>query len=315
MSLKPFRNQTWALIKKNLIIICIRSWFTTLLRYILPIAITAVLWNIPNFASPDTNGYGLGPITPVPSLEDALGNGKLVIVRPSSEPAPDLQRVLDKIVKPLGDAQISYLNSTKKNELLDSLDEACPIGDGGVASCFAAVVFHDSPLTPGGADRWNYDIRAAPKEFTGRFNTHKKEDPIDKIFFPLQIAVENAITNQTDTPEFGKYTNTPTQKQADEEYRTSFINIVEGMIMFFVFITAAFTVQHVSAMVAKDRESGMSDLIDSMSGGAAWSRMVSYCVAFDIAYLPLWIILGCCKFPSINRLTPQPSASSVSDHT
>lgn len=294
MSVKTFRSQTWALIKKNLIIICVRSWLTTLIRYIIPIVFISVLWHIPSFVH-DNNQYGMGDPAPIRSLEEALGDGKLVIFSDGRSPASDLERVLNTITKPLNKDNIHYFNSTKESDVLNRLDKECPVNNQGSAPCFGAVIFHDSPLTPGGDDWWNYDIRAAPDQFTGRFNSLKNNDPMDKLFLPLQAAVENAITNRTEMPSVVKYTQIGSQTDAEYERKLSFFGIVESLMLFFLFITAAFAVQHVSSMVAKDRDSGMAALVDSMSGGAAWARVTSYIISFDIVYLPLWIILGCCK--------------------
>ncbi|KAK0384392.1 hypothetical protein NLU13_8479 [Sarocladium strictum] len=300
MPLKTFRSQTWALIKKNLIIIFLRSWFTTFLRYIFPIIFVTILWKIPDFAQ-DKNQYGMGEATAVRSLEDALGDGKLVLITKGGSLAADLERVLDDITKPLSRANVVYLNGTGESDVLDGLDKECPVNNRGLAPCFGAVVFHDTPLTPGGEDWWNYDIRAAPDQFTGRFNTLKHNDPIDKLFLPLQAAVDNAILNQTELPEAVKFTQVGSQKDAEYDRKIKFLDMISSLVIFFLFITASFVVQHVSAMVAKDRDSGMSDLIDSMSGGAAWARVVSYVVTFDIAYLPLWIILGCLNWALLLR--------------
>jgi hypothetical protein len=46
-------------------------------------------------------------------------------------------------------------------------------------------------------------------------------------------------------------------------------------------------------MITTEREAGMTQLIDAM-GGSSSSRILSYVLAFDLIYLPCWIIFGFC---------------------
>ncbi|OHW97887.1 ATP-binding cassette sub-family a member 9 [Colletotrichum incanum] len=62
-----------------------------------------------------------------------------------------------------------------------------------------------------------------------------------------------------------------------------------GIVCFASMLALVF---HIVGTIASERESGMSQLIDIMGGGAASARVLSYVVAFDIIYFPTWVILG-----------------------
>jgi ATP-binding cassette, subfamily A (ABC1), member 3 len=291
MYLRAFCRQTWALVKKNLIIVCVRSWLSTFIRgYVIPIALITLLLNIQNFAK-DTNAYGFGNSFLVQDLAHTIGNKKLVLVREMGI-SLDVQHVLDTITKPLDAAKLVLLNST------DEVEETCPVDFHGNSPCHAVVIFQDSPLSEGGNASWRYTIRTDPSQAGSGFNVFNDASAVDRVFLPLQVAIENAITNSTEMPEALKYTFAGTQADADEAARKLFQTATLYILSCVFFFSLVPIAQQVSAMVARDREAGMSQLIDSMTGGAAWPRIVSYIVTFDLIYFPLWIILGCCKLCS-----------------
>ncbi|KAH8174777.1 ABC transporter domain-containing protein [Sarocladium implicatum] len=292
MSIKSFNSQTLALVRKNLILICRRSWLSTLIRgYILPIVFLVIIYHIPEFLKNDNKRFGTSDVKPMRSLQDVLGDQTLLLVAEGGDAAADVDRVFDSIAKPLDSSNIVRINNI--GDLGDTMERYCRVDGNGNSPCLGAIVVEDSPLSKGGSQTWSYSIRSNPSNFNGNFDAREFDDITDTVFFPMQVAVENAITNSTGTPEAFKYTYMGTQKEVEEEDHDLWLGTVEGSILYFIFLTAATVVQHVSAVIARDRESGLSNLIDSMSGGAAGARTVSWIITFDIIYLPLWIILGC----------------------
>ncbi|KAI1383528.1 P-loop containing nucleoside triphosphate hydrolase protein [Hypoxylon trugodes] len=286
MNFQSFGRQTWALTRKNLLIAVARNWLTTLLRsLVFPIALLVILLEIQNF-SKDTNRYGIGDVHSIRSLADSLGTDtkSLVLVQ---EPGlgPDFQPVLNKITDPLNSNRLIYLNDSAQ------IDSTCPVDYHGNSPCHAVVIFKDTPLSGNINATWNYTIRTDPSLDNWAFNVFDTNSATDKIYLPLQLAIENAMLNLTDTPDFMAYTAV-TQEKRDEESRKSFITLALYLLSFIYYMTFIPVSHHVSGMMAAERESGMSDLIDAMGGGVAWPRVLSYILTFDLLYLPLWIIMG-----------------------
>ncbi|KAI1372674.1 P-loop containing nucleoside triphosphate hydrolase protein [Hypoxylon crocopeplum] len=286
MGFQTLGRQTWALTRKNLIIAVVRNWVSTLIRSLLfPILVLVLLLEVQNF-SKDTNRYGIGDPHSIRSLADSLATDskKLVLVQ---EPGlgPDFQPVLEKITDPLDSNRLVYLDDSEQ------IDANCPVDYHGNSPCHAVVIFNDSPLSGNPNATWNYTIRTEPSLDSWGFNVFDTNGAVDKVYLPLQLAIENAMLNLTDNPDFMAYTAV-TQEERDEDSRKSFIAMALYMLSFVYYITFIPVGQHVAGMMAGERESGMSDLIDAMGGGVAWPRVLSYIITFDILYLPLWIIMG-----------------------
>ncbi|RYP01639.1 hypothetical protein DL766_003252 [Monosporascus sp. MC13-8B] len=281
-----FWRQTWALVRKNFLIVVARSWLSTLIRsLILPIALLVVLLEIQNFMSTG-NVYGFGSPNKIPSLADSVDDKKLVFVN-SPELGPDFPPIFEKIVGPLGADAVLQL----RNE--GEIERTCPVDYNGNSPCHAVVLFNDSPLSDRPGALWNYTIRTDPIYLRGAYNPFGTEGAIEDLFLPLQIAIENAITNSTTTPDLLKYTyRFGSQEEAEAVERDVFLEVCLYILTFVFFMTMMPVAHHVAGMVAGERESGMSDLIDAMGGGVTTPRVLSYVISFYILYLPLWIMLG-----------------------
>ncbi len=280
-----FLRQTWALTKKTLLIAAVKHWFSTLIRAVLlPIAFIVLLANIRNFAFTQ-NGYGVGSPLPVRGLaESNPAHEKLVIVQPPGL-GQDVDRVAKAITAPLyPDQSVVYL--TDANDLLTTCKESYQ----GVSQCFAAVVFNDSPLTIGKRSTWNYTIRADSALSGNKFTYNVHNSDAENVMLPWQVAIDNAITNSTIIPNEYMYT-TVSQSAHDEDSRKTFQRLVVSTFGIAFFITLVSLIYHLVGMITAERESGMTQLIDAM-GGSAGARICSYILAFDIMYLPGWIVFG-----------------------
>ncbi|KAI1476941.1 P-loop containing nucleoside triphosphate hydrolase protein [Daldinia eschscholtzii] len=286
MNLQSLGRQTWALTRKNLLITILRKWRSTFFRSLLfPIVVLVLLLEVQNF-SKDTNRYGIANPRSVDSLADSMaGNTKSLILVQEPGLGPDFQPVLEKITDPLDSNRLVHLNDSNK------IDATCPVDYHGNSPCHAVVIFKDSPLSGRVNATWNYTIRADPSVSYWSFNVFDTNSAIDRVYLPLQLAIENAMLNLTDSPDFMPYTYL-TQDEVDEQSRKSFIIMALYLLSFVYYITFIPVGHHVAGMIAFERETGMSDLIDAMGGGVAWPRVLSYVFTFDILYLPLWIIMG-----------------------
>ncbi|KAI1074427.1 P-loop containing nucleoside triphosphate hydrolase protein [Whalleya microplaca] len=286
MDYRSIGRQTWALTRKNFTIAVVRQWISTLLRsLVFPIVLLVLLLEIQNF-SKDQNRYGIGSPRPVESLADSLRNsGKNLVLVQEPGLGSDFPPVLEKITEPLDQSKVIHLNDSSK------IDSTCPVNYHGSSPCHAVVVFKDSPLSGNINATWNYTIKTDPAVDTFAFNVYDVSGPSYSLYLPLQIAIENSMTNSSDNPDFMPFTAF-TQEESDERSRKSFISIAEYTLSVVFYVTLIPVSHHVSSMMASERESGMSHLIDAMGGGLALPRVISYVVTFDILYLPLYIIMG-----------------------
>lgn len=287
--LSTFILQTWTLTKKILIIAVLRHWFSTLFRsLILPIPYLVLLLNIQHFLGFDST-YGIGSPQPVNSLLASTPDSKtFAIVQPPGL-GPDVDQVVSTLTAPLRQTkQLAFLNNV--NDLLTT----CRQDLRGTTDCFAAVVFNDSPLTPGNNGIWNYTIRADSYQDGRTFDAQSHNNDEDRIYLPLQVALENAITNSTLIPDEYMFTSL-SQETGDEQVREQYQQLVIRDYGVAFFITLVSVVYHLVSMITSERESGMTQLIDAMGGSAA-ARICSYVLAFDIIYLPSWTLFGICKY-------------------
>ncbi|KAM0540754.1 hypothetical protein ACHAPJ_013519 [Fusarium lateritium] len=195
----------------------------------------------------------------------------------------DVDNVIKNITAGLKDKTVE----TADNEA--DLRKRCPTSLSGVTNCYAAVIFNDSPLTPRGNKTWNYTIRVSSARSTRKFDVNKQ--PPDTHYASLQLAVENAITNSTSIPDNYMFTRI-TQSEASELKRRNFAAGIIGGYGIICFLSMVSSVFHVIGMISTEREAGMAQLVDVMTGGAASARVLSYVAAFNIIYLPSWIIFG-----------------------
>lgn len=280
-----FVRQTWALTKKTLLIAVVRHWFSTIFRaLVLPIAFLVLLLNIKNLVV-DNDTYGVGSPAPVQSLMTAISSSaKLVFVQPPGL-GPDVVTVVDSLANPLrAHKQLVFL--TNENDLLLTCKESLR----GTSDCYAAIVFNDSPLTIGKNGMWNYTIRA-DNRWNGRsFHVNQHNNDEDNVYLPLQVALENAITNSTIIPNQYMFTSI-SQATADANAREKYQHLIIFSYGIAFLISIVSPIYHSVGMVTTERESGMTQLIDAMGGSGA-TRILSYVLAFDIIYLPCWIVFG-----------------------
>ncbi|KAI0017277.1 hypothetical protein F4780DRAFT_796577 [Xylariomycetidae sp. FL0641] len=286
MTFKSLGRQTWAIVKKNLVVAAVRKWFSTTIRcLVVPIILVVLILEIPNFAQ-HHNKYGVGKPHPIRSLADSMQTtSKSLVLVHNESLGLDFPPVLERITKSLDQNRVIHLENP------DQLNTTCPVDYHGTSPCHAAIVFDDAPSSGLTNASWNYTIRTDPSYTMGAFNVYDTNSVEDRIFLPLQLTVENAIGNTSTRPEAMAFT-TDTQEAMEIFWKQSYQSNILATLSFVFFFSMVPVGHQLAGMMASDRESGVSQLIDAMGGGGAWPRVFGYVISFDLLYLPLWIILG-----------------------
>lgn len=284
--LRSLVKQTWALTKKNLLVAVVRHPFSTFFRALaLPIAFLVLILEVKTFLI-NTSTYGIAttpsPIQPLHS--GLLGSQELILLVPPGL-GPDVDAVVQQITSSLGGSQQLVLLHNETDLLTH-----CPVNIHGTSGCFGAVAFNDSPLTAGGSRTWSYTIRADPIRNGFPFDVFSTSNQQDVLYLPLQLAVENAITNSSVVPDTYMFTQ-QTQAHADVDVRQHWLELVIRAYSIAMFIAMMSAVFHVVSMITSERDAGMAQLIDVM-GGNATARVLSFVLAFDVIYLPCWLVSG-----------------------
>ncbi|KAF5986353.1 ABC transporter [Fusarium coicis] len=274
-------RQLQALTRKIFLITLVKHWLSTLLRALLiPILSLILVLQIQNFTG-DGSRYGVGEPSPIPSLAETLPPGTKLVFVQGSNAGPDVGGVVSN-------TKDGLKGSVEVADSETDLRKRCPTSLSGVTNCYAAVIFNDSPLSKAGNKTWSYTIRVSSARASTKFDI---ATPSKNHYAPLQLAVENAITNSTTTPNSYMFTRI-TQDEAAEIKRRNFTATMVGGFGIVCFLSMISSVFHIIGMISTEREAGMAQLIDVMTGGAASARVLSYLIAFNIIYLPSWIIFG-----------------------
>lgn len=291
-SRKGYRQQLAALTRKNFMLAVTRKPLGFLLLcYGIPLAILALLLSIPSFLNPSQR-FGVASPARILSLADAI-SGKLVIVKPDGLGA-DVDRVINNLTQPLDKSSVVFL----KTEL--ELLSACLANSRGYSNCFASVAFIDSPETTttsfksatGSNHTWQYTIRVDPAKQDANFDVFGHSTDSERTYLPLQLALNNAITGRSDRPQVVGFTSLEKKRQ---EQASRLISLA-FMGHYYAFILSScfyMIVYRYVTLITTERDSGMSQLIDSMGGPwAPAMRVFSWIITVNAVTLPCYIVMG-----------------------
>ena len=282
---KAVASQVRALVYKDILAIVVRRPIAfALVTYLLPLGFLALILSIPYFVT-NNNEYGVSDPGALPSLASTITDKQLILVRPANL-GPDVDDVIRKISEPLPADKVRILQT--EQELLS----VCVANNRGLSSCHASVSFLDTPLTVGAGRNhtWNYTMRGDPARQGSAFHIGKHDSDQETRYLPLQMAIENAMTGLNEHPKIAAFTTTTADYQAVRA-RKERTTMISEVFTFALFASFFFMISHVSTTVTKQRESGMSHLVDAM-GGSATTRVLGTLTAFNLLYLPMWIIFG-----------------------
>lgn len=254
-----------------------------------------------NFFVPPSQ-YGIGSATPIRSLSSALsassGNHDKVVFVNNGLTGGDIDAVIQDV-----SAQVRAAGKTaevvqQNNDLLTS----CASSLRGATACYGAVVFHSSP-TEGSSGTWNYTLRA-DGAFGERIFVDRTDNDVEIYVLPLQRAIDLAIisvsgntsSSSSQVDEY-PFTNMTTEER-DDFIRRLYVNALINILAVAYFIGVCGVTYQLTGQMALERELGISQLIEAMTPSPKrWhiqvARLLANHLAFDIIYLPGWIIMGC----------------------
>jgi ATP-binding cassette, subfamily A (ABC1), member 3 len=310
-------RQLRTLVRKNLLLLT-SSWpslygtIVTAITY--PIIIGAYLTVIIRAYIPGAT-YGIGNAAPIKGLTDAMGmrTGTLVLMNNASSVGGDIDRVIKAVASGPQAAGRSVLITTSEDELRIT----CRSNFQGVTKCFAGVVFQSSP-NEGQGGLWNYTLRGNFAFGRTNLDVTSNSNDVEVNIFPLQHAIDSAISALNGTADSKALPSIVdeyliTSESEDERKRQITLILLQANIsaIAIVWILTLISVTfRLVGMMAKERESEMSDLIESvMPNIRRWEpqaiRLAALHITFDLVYLFSWIVvailfrLGYFKYTSV----------------
>lgn len=319
MTVSELASQTWTLTKKDLLLVARRRWFSTFIRAVaFPIVLTVILASVKDWIH-NNGGYGIGSPSPIRSLPEAFNavgsqRPNFVIVD-RGLPGEDVRYVIDQLstMARNGHRDVQILKDS------DEISNACPSSSKGVSKpdiqvsfghsltakpqqvtkCFGAVDFWSSPEQAPGAI-WNYTIWQ--DSVINGADVRSDSNAIQLYTMPLQRQIDALISQRNNgslLPDTILQYPFTSQTQAEEDFKDSkfFGLLVTQAIAFVLFLALVGIAYHLTGHVVRQREEGMLQLIDAqMPNKSRWeclaARMFATHLAFDIIYMPAWIVCG-----------------------
>ncbi|KAK3063321.1 hypothetical protein LTS18_001340, partial [Coniosporium uncinatum] len=294
-----FLRQTWTLTRKNIQIVLVRHWFSTLIRaFVMPIIFMFFISYAKNFFVPPSD-FGVGTPSTLRSLQEAINAASssktTVAFVNNGHTGGAIGGIIDQLSQPVRAAGLEPRVLTSDNELLT----VCRSSLRGASNCYAAASFHSSP-SEGQGGIWNYTIRG-DGAFGSKVYVNEDNNDVQIYTLPLQHAIDSAIAsaNGTSLPatvEQYPYT-TETAQERDDNIRFLYQGTLINILAVAFFIGICGILYQLAGQIATERELGMSQLIDAMTPNkSVWltqtARMLSYHLSFDLIYLPGWIIMS-----------------------
>ena len=231
------------------------------------------------------------------ALADAGGGRDRVVLVNNGFTGGDIDTVIQDVA--------STVKATGKNvdvvDREDGLLTLCRSTLRGTSSCYGAAVFYSSPTEgPGGV--WNYSLRADGGLGTKIYVTDHNND-VEIYPMPLQHAIDFSIASHNTTIDHGAlpsqvyeypYTS-ETQEQRDDRIRVSYMRGIIDILGVAFFLGVVGVIYQLVGLIASERELGMTQIIEaSMPNNRRWepqlARLVANHLAFDIMFLPGWIV-------------------------
>ncbi|KAJ4289655.1 hypothetical protein N0V90_010984 [Kalmusia sp. IMI 367209] len=298
-------RQIWALVRKNLLIICLRRPISTFIRALaIPLVVVLVLaYSKDFFATPLK--YGISSPHTIRSLKDGLAasDGRDIVGFVSNGMQGDVSDLIDSLSKTIVDAG----KISKQYDNAEDLAQDCNTGNtDNAAKCYGAVVFWSSPEQStnfSSKGTWNYTLRGEASTYGGFADVTKDTNSPEVYTMPLQRAVDAEIVARSkDRTSFPQVTKTivysaENQESLDESRTSNFLALcIYAFGTLFTF-TLIGIVYHMTSFVSHERELGMSGLIDTMIPGGSnirgrLARQIATYISFMIVYFPSWIAVG-----------------------
>jgi len=296
-------RQIWVLVWKDLLLILSRkSRHSTAYRALVaPIVVSMYLCFIFRVYFPNAT-YGIGTPSDVRNLTSAMlyaaGTRNNLILVNAGPQGGDIDRVIDSVAGPPKAAGRNVTVTTDQGVILST----CHSRLTGVTNCFGAAIFYSSP-TEGGI--WNYTLRGDAALGLTTVNVDVDTNDAEIYMLPLQHAIDSAIasvnSSGTSLPMPDNVQEYPFTSETEQQWKTTVRNSIvkdntnfAAVIWYLGFIGIIY---QLVGLMAKERETEMSDLIESMMPNTRrWepqlARLVGHQIAFTIVYGPSWIIMA-----------------------
>jgi ATP-binding cassette subfamily A (ABC1) protein 3 len=232
----------------------------------------------------------------------------------------DVASVIDSLSKQIRDAG----KTPKHYNGSLALAQECRTDTKGTSPCYGAIIFYSSPTQrtkESGQGVWNYTIRGQGAVWAGTADITSNKNGPEVNLLPLQRALEAEIISQSDKNAASKtsekldvilFTNQP-QSVLDDSRTSNYLAYciyAFGPIFAFALLELCY---HLTSFVARERELGMSGLIDTMISGGSnirgrLVRQISTWISFALVYFPSWLTVGLVIslvcFPETSRNLP-----------
>ncbi|KIW43596.1 uncharacterized protein PV06_04683 [Exophiala oligosperma] len=299
MALFVFFRQTWALFKKNILIVVRRNWFSTLIRaLVLPLLYILLISYIRNFFLPPSK-YGFGELDAIRSPANAFAaqssRDRIVLIN-NNYTGGLIEEAIDRLSSTYVAAGADVQHASSESELSD----LCRSSLTGTTRCYGAVSFWGSPGDNGSDTHWDF---SAYMDWALGSRVHVDQDNNDAQLYALPFvhAINSAIANVSGkhlTQDMLQYPFTSqTFQQREDQVQDKFMSALQNYLALVIFIAMCGITYHLPGHIATERELGMSALIDTMNPQPAqWqssaARIFAANSAFSLVYMPASIGVG-----------------------
>ncbi|KAF1955737.1 putative ABC transporter [Byssothecium circinans] len=303
MSTSLLIRQIWTLAWKDLLLVLNseRRLSTTFRAIYIPIIFVVYMSFIIKVYWPKEI-YGIGNPSTVRLLSqaigEAVGNRRTLALCNYGQTGGDIDRVIELVSSKARGSDGQIVEVVHDPTELQSL---CKSSLSGVTKCYGAVEFYSSPHEGG---NWNYTIRVDGAHGY-KINVENNKNDAEVFVIPLQHAVDSAIAEvstgagaRTLPENIEEYPYTSkTQKEWDDSLVTTIQNAMAKYISIVWYIGFIGLCYQLVGVVAREREQGMADLLESMMPNVnrwqpQFARIMGHWIAFTIVYFPSWIIIA-----------------------
>ncbi|KAL9602545.1 MAG: hypothetical protein Q9179_002496 [Wetmoreana sp. 5 TL-2023] len=296
-------RQILTLIWKNILIVLFRHPFSTPFRcFLLPVIYVGFLAYARNLFIPPSH-YGIAKPSPIRSLAEAFGASgggrNTVVLVNNGFLGGDIERVINQVADTARTTGKIVQITPDEDDLLT----LCRSSLRGVSYCYGAAVFYASPTEgPGGI--WNYSLRA-DGGLGRKIDVTSSKNDVEIYPLPLQHAIDFTIASQNTTVDQAALPDlvyeypftSKTQKQRNDDIRIRYMGGIIDILAVAFFIGMVCVIYQLVGLIASERELGMTQLIEaSMPNARRWepqaARLIANHVAFDVMFLPGWIIIA-----------------------
>lgn len=298
-----FTTAVKALMIKNLRILFLRRFLVVFIAaFVIPITVGTILSFGEKLFS-RTSVQGTSKPHEVKTLSQAFdtasssGRDRLFLIN-NGHAGGDIDRVFDRFETAVSDtgADMSVIRLDNDGSLITE----CESSSRGVTTCFGAIAMSSSP-DEGSDGVWNYTIQADASIAGASASVDKTDNPAQVYLLPVQRALDSIIAT-LENDESAPIDNTEefpftmyTQEEFNDMGMGQYEWIVSSILAIPFLLPMIIITFHLTGFIAGERESGMSQLTDSMSvTPQPWvsqaARILANYLTFVLVYSPGWII-------------------------